>query len=66
MVLVFFSLCFAVFEQYQKSRMQFVQTVADMASRQQNIEILQKAGERQDQKMKFTCKTKCLIVSSVG
>ncbi|XP_060920881.1 sperm-associated antigen 6 [Labrus mixtus] len=33
-----------VFEQYQKSRMQFVQTVADLASRQQNIEILQNAG----------------------
>ncbi|XP_028289367.1 sperm-associated antigen 6 [Parambassis ranga] len=32
------------FEQYQKSRMQFVQTVADMATRQQNIELLQKAG----------------------
>ncbi|KAI3355197.1 hypothetical protein L3Q82_018055, partial [Scortum barcoo] len=33
-----------VFEQYQKSRMQFVQTVADLASRPQNIEILQNAG----------------------
>ncbi|KAF3836012.1 hypothetical protein F7725_028570 [Dissostichus mawsoni] len=33
-----------VFEQYQKSRMQFVQTVADLAARPQNIEILQNAG----------------------
>ncbi|XP_034561696.1 sperm-associated antigen 6 [Notolabrus celidotus] len=32
------------FEQYQKSRMQFVQTVADLASRPQNLEILQNAG----------------------
>ncbi|XP_044195759.1 sperm-associated antigen 6 [Thunnus albacares] len=32
------------FEQYQKSRMQFVQTVADLAARPQNIEILQNAG----------------------
>lgn len=37
----------AVFEQYQKSRMQFVQTVADLASRPQNIDILQNAGEKQ-------------------
>lgn len=45
------SLClfvFAVFEQYQKSRMQFVQTVADLASRPQNIEILQNAGKKED------------------
>ncbi|KAM9337390.1 sperm-associated antigen 6 [Symphorus nematophorus] len=33
-----------VFEQYQKSRMQFVQAVADLSSRPQNIEILQNAG----------------------
>ncbi|GAA6228340.1 sperm-associated antigen 6 [Lates japonicus] len=33
-----------VFEQYQKSRMQFVQTVADLAARPQNTEILQNAG----------------------
>uniref|UniRef100_A0A3B4ZZZ9 Sperm associated antigen 6 n=1 Tax=Stegastes partitus TaxID=144197 RepID=A0A3B4ZZZ9_9TELE len=33
-----------VFEQYQKSRMQFVQTVADLAARPQNIEILRNAG----------------------
>ncbi|XP_078136533.1 sperm-associated antigen 6 [Sander vitreus] len=33
-----------VFEQYQKSRFQFVQTVADLALRPQNIEILQNAG----------------------
>jgi len=34
-----------VFEQYQKSRTQFVQTVAELASRPQNIETLQNAGE---------------------
>ncbi|XP_029385345.1 sperm-associated antigen 6 [Echeneis naucrates] len=33
-----------VFEQYQKARMQFVQTVADLSARPQNIEILQNAG----------------------
>ncbi|XP_045921695.1 sperm-associated antigen 6 isoform X2 [Micropterus dolomieu] len=33
-----------VFEQYQKSRMQFVQTVADLAARPQNIDILHSAG----------------------
>ncbi|KAM4606253.1 sperm-associated antigen 6 [Polymixia lowei] len=33
-----------VFEQYQKSRMQFVQTVAELATRPQNIETLQSAG----------------------
>ncbi|KAK5877450.1 hypothetical protein CesoFtcFv8_024953 [Champsocephalus esox] len=33
-----------VFEQYQKSRMQFVQTVADLAVRPQNIDMLQNAG----------------------
>lgn len=33
-----------VFEQYQKARTTFVQTVAELASRSQNIEILQNAG----------------------
>ena len=33
-----------MFEQYQKSRTHFVQTVADLASRPQNIETLQNAG----------------------
>jgi 3-methyladenine DNA glycosylase AlkD len=36
-----------VFEQYQKSRMQFVQTVADLSSRPQNIDTLQTAGVMQ-------------------
>lgn len=35
---------FQVFDQYQKARMQFVQTIADHASRPQNIELLQQAG----------------------
>ena len=34
----------SVFEQYQKARTQFVQTVAELATRPQNIEILQNAG----------------------
>ena len=34
----------AVFEQYQKARIQFVQTIAEQAQRPQNIEILQNAG----------------------
>ncbi|XP_022621981.1 sperm-associated antigen 6 [Seriola dumerili] len=33
-----------VFEQYQKARMQFVQSVADLTARPQNVEILQNAG----------------------
>jgi len=34
----------SVFEQYQKARTQFVQTVAELSSRPQNIETLQNAG----------------------
>jgi hypothetical protein len=37
-------LVIAVFEQYQKARTGFVQTVAELASRPQNIETLQNAG----------------------
>ncbi|XP_048826962.1 sperm-associated antigen 6 [Brienomyrus brachyistius] len=33
-----------VFEQYQKARTQFVQTIAELATRPQNIETLQNAG----------------------
>uniref|UniRef100_A0AAR2LSS7 Sperm-associated antigen 6 n=1 Tax=Pygocentrus nattereri TaxID=42514 RepID=A0AAR2LSS7_PYGNA len=33
-----------VFEQYQKARTQFVQTVAELATRPQNVETLQNAG----------------------
>ncbi|XP_066921440.1 sperm-associated antigen 6-like [Clytia hemisphaerica] len=33
-----------VFEQYQKARTTFVQTIAELATRPQNIEILQNAG----------------------
>lgn len=36
----------AVFDQYQKSRMLFVKTVADLATRSQNIEFLQNAGQK--------------------
>jgi hypothetical protein len=32
------------FEQYQKARVTFVQTVAELATRPQNIEVLQSAG----------------------
>ena len=42
MLLIF--LLFKVFEQYQKSRTAFVQTVAELATRPQNIETLQNAG----------------------
>ncbi|KND05192.1 uncharacterized protein SPPG_00853 [Spizellomyces punctatus DAOM BR117] len=35
---------FAVFEKYQKERLMFVQTVADLASRESNIDALQAAG----------------------
>ncbi|XP_051676655.1 sperm-associated antigen 6 isoform X3 [Oryctolagus cuniculus] len=35
---------FNVFEQYQKARVQFVQMVAELANKPQNIEILQNAG----------------------
>jgi len=34
----------APFEAYQKSRVTFVQTVAELATRPQNIEALQSAG----------------------
>ncbi|KAJ1547216.1 Sperm-associated antigen 6 [Nowakowskiella sp. JEL0078] len=34
----------SVFEKYQKERLSFVQTVADLASRESNIEALQTAG----------------------
>ena len=34
----------SVFEQYQTARTRFVQTVADLATRPQNIETLQNAG----------------------
>lgn len=47
-VLLTVRLCLAVFEQYQKSRMQFVQNVADLAARPQNIEVLQNAGKKHD------------------
>jgi hypothetical protein len=33
------------FDQYQKARVQFVQTVAELATRPQNIEALHKAGK---------------------
>ena len=36
-----------VFEEYQKSRVKFVQTVADLASRPQHVEPLQSAGVMQ-------------------
>lgn len=35
----------APFEAYQKSRVTFVQTVAELAQRPQNIEALQSAGK---------------------
>ena len=34
----------SVFEQYQKARTAFVQAVADLSTRPQNIETLQNAG----------------------
>ncbi|KAJ3004169.1 UNVERIFIED_CONTAM: Sperm-associated antigen 6, partial [Siphonaria sp. JEL0065] len=34
----------SVFEKYQKERLLFVQTIADLASRESNIEALQSAG----------------------
>lgn len=39
-----FPVFLTVFEQYQKARTGFVQTVAELASRPQNIETLQNAG----------------------
>ena len=37
----------APFEAYQKARVTFVQTVAELAQRPQNIEALQSAGKYQ-------------------
>jgi hypothetical protein len=34
----------SVFEKYQKERLSFVQTIADLASRENNIETLHQAG----------------------
>jgi hypothetical protein len=34
----------SVFDKYQKERLLFVQTIADLASRESNIEALQSAG----------------------
>lgn len=34
----------SVFEKYQKERLHFAQTVADLASRDSNMEVLQQAG----------------------
>ena len=39
----------SVFETYQKARVAFVQSVADLATRAQNIEIMQR------EKQKFSC-----------
>lgn len=38
---------YTVFDQYQKARSVFVQTISEMASRPQNIETLQNAGVMQ-------------------
>lgn len=38
-----------MFEQYQKARTQFVQTIAELSTRPQNIETLQNAGNRKKQ-----------------
>ena len=38
------TLFISVFEQYQKARTAFVQAVADLSTRPQNIETLQNAG----------------------
>ena len=38
----------APFEAYQKARVTFVQTVAELAQRPQNIEALQSAGKSQN------------------
>lgn len=38
----------APFEAYQKARVTFVQTVAELAQRPQNIEALQSAGKLSD------------------
>lgn len=42
---------FAVFEQYQRARTQFVQTVAELATRPQNIETLQNAGKQTETRL---------------
>ena len=45
----------APFEAYQKSRVTFVQTVAELATRPQNIEALQSAGKQ----MKLSQTNRC-------
>ncbi|CAF4046890.1 unnamed protein product, partial [Adineta steineri] len=43
-VLQYINIQSTIFEQYQKARLTFVQSVADLATRPQNIETLQNAG----------------------
>ena len=43
----------APFEAYQKARVTFVQTVAELAQRPQNIEALQSAGKSLNLVLKF-------------
>ena len=45
-----------VFENYQKARVNFVQTVAELATRPQNIEALQNAGVMQLPLLTRTCR----------
>lgn len=53
-----------IFDQYQKARVAFVQTVADLAVRPQNVEILIDArvlGMQQYTKMYHTKRKNCLM-----
>ena len=45
LLLTIYYIFILVFEQYQKARTTFVQTVSELATRPQNIEILQNAGK---------------------
>ena len=49
----------APFESYQKSRVTFVQTVAELATRPQNIEALQSAGKYSPICTEANCRYRC-------
>jgi hypothetical protein len=47
LVVIMASSLLQIFEQYQKARVQFVQSVAEAATRPQNIDVMQNAGVMQ-------------------
>jgi hypothetical protein len=55
----------APFEAYQKARVTFVQTVAELAQRPQNIEALQSAGKFAGERLLWPQDFKVKVVSNI-